>query len=275
MKAKILSPVLTLLVSQACFAGDAYQCPATSPIDAQHNRSGWYVGHYTPQTGSYVGAVGSTQTLSIKADSLVDTASAPHVWSQQANGDAGARLATGSVTISAPQADNLSSNLTGLNTVAPPWKSGAGTTEWPPATQQGALHAVIIQRNHMTAGAGSARRSHALSFAARYMEYRIAGSTDNVFDGISTGQLQLGGETLDVEIVTEYLVPGGWGDNDYCWRLFNNNNGFKGFEVQLRPIVHVLGRNLSLINNIPDIAGDYTGTIELSYGDISNSRYNY
>lgn len=261
-----------LTTTQYAQAGNAYQCDPTTPVDSLHNRSGWYIGEFTPQTGSYSGTIGSSQSLQVSANALINTAVAPHQWTQLANGDGTATLATGQVNLSSGITPTVNANLVGLNTQAPPWQTGAGDTQWPPSVQQGAMHGLIIQRNHLKSSAGSARRSHALDFARDYLEYRLVNSTDTTVDGTSRGQLVLGGETLEVEIVTEYLAPDGWGDNDYCWRLFNNNNGFKGFEVQLRPVVYILGQNLSLIADIPDIAGEYTGQIELAYDALPTSR---
>ncbi|MGB0865378.1 MAG: hypothetical protein ACPGSC_02655 [Granulosicoccaceae bacterium] len=265
-------PLFFILISNALYAGNAYQCSTTLPVDSLHNRSGWYVGHYTPETGSYSASIGSTQTLQVNADALINTAVSPHIWAQQASGGGQARLPSGSINLSLPNEASVSSNLVGLNTIAPSWQNGPGDTQWPQATVQGAMHALIIQRNHLKRNAGSARRSHAISFAQEYFEYRLVGSSDNTVDGVNRGQLLLNGQALEVELITEYLAPAGWGDNDYCWRLFNNNNGYKGFEVQMRPVLYVLGQNLSLIGDIPDIAGDYTGTIELAYDALPTSR---
>jgi|GEM_PF-3121058 len=271
-KSTISTLLLLVLASPSGMAANAYQCPSTTPVDSQHNRSGWYIGHYTPQSGSYAGSIATTQNLSIKADALINTASTAHQWSQSANGNASAKLATGSITMSAPYSNNVSSNLNGLNSVSPAWRSGPGETQWPAAVAQGAMHSIITQRNHLKSSANQARQSHAMNFVRANFEYRQVGSTDNVVDGVSQGQLLSGGELLDIEITTEYLTPDGWGNNDYCWRLFNNNNGMKGFEIQVRPVVHVLGQNLSLIENIPDIAGEYEGTIELAYDNLPSSR---
>lgn len=272
---KHVASLLTLALlatAQQAVAGNAYQCTPTTPVDSLHNRSGWYIGEFTPQTGSYSATIGSTQRLQINADALINTTINPHQWTQLSNGDGTATLATGTVDLSAGLNSTVNANLTGLNTLAPSWQIGSGDTQWPPSTRSGAMHALIIQRNHLKSSANSARRSHALNFVQDYLEYRLVNSTDTTVDGISRGQLVLGGETLEVEIVTEYLAPNGWGDNDYCWRLFNNNNGFKGFEVHMRPVVHILGQNLSLIADIPDIAGDYTGQIELAYDALPTNR---
>lgn len=272
---KIAATVLAFAlftIAQHTQAGNAYQCAPTTPVDSLHNRSGWYIGEYTPQTGSYSGTIGSSQSLQVNASALINTAVAPHQWAKLANGDGTAKLSTGSVNLSSGTNPTVNANLVGLNTLAPPWQTGAGDTQWPPSVHFGAMHALIIQRNHLKGGAGSARRSHALNFAQDYLEYRLVNSTDTTVDGTNRGQLILGGETLEVEVVTEYIAPDGWGDNDYCWRLFNNNNGFKGFEVQMRPVVYILGQNLSLIADIPDIAGEYTGQIELAYDALPTSR---
>lgn len=272
---KYAAPLLTLALlatAQYAAAGNAYQCPPTIPVDSLHNRSGWYIGEYTPQTGSYSATIGSTQTLQINASALINTTISPHQWTQLSNGNGTGTLATGSIDLSASLNPTVNANLIGLNTIAPSWQTGTGDTQWPPSTQSGAMHALIIQRNHLQKSAGSARRSHALNFAQDYLEYRLVNSTDTTVDGTSRGQLVLGGETLEVEIVTEYMAPDGWGDNDYCSRLFNNNNGYKGFEVQMRPVVYILGQNLSLIADIPDIAGEYTGQIELAYDALPTSR---
>lgn len=260
------------LQAGTALAGDAYRCPATQPVDSLHNRSGWYVGQYAPQTGSYAGAVGSSTTLRVRADALLNTSVGGHGWNQQASGDAQATLATSSVELDFQQQANVGATLTTLNTAAPTWATGAQDTQWPAASVQGAMHALIIQRNHLRASAGTARRSHALRYARDFFEYRLAGSSDSTVDGRNRGQLQLGSETLEVELVTEYLAPPGWGNNDYCWRLFANRHGYKGFEVQLRPVLYVLGRNLNLIGDMPDIAGDYSGRIELAYDALPSRR---
>ena len=261
-----------LATTQYAVAADAYQCPSTVPVDSLHNRSGWYIGEYTPQTGSYNATIGSTQSIEINASALINTTINSLQWTQLANGNGTATLATGSIDLSTGLSPTVNANLAGLNTLAPSWRTGSGDTQWPTSAPQGAMHAIIIQRNHLRSSANSARRSHALNYAQDYLEYRVAGSTDSTIDGINRGELVLGGETLEVEIITEYFAPDGWGDNDFCWRLFNNNNSFRGFEVQMRPVVYILGQNLSLIANIPDIAGEYTGQIELAYDALSTSR---
>ncbi len=253
-------------------AGNAYQCPNTLPVDSLHNRSGWYVGHYTPETGSYAGTVGSVQTLDIQASSLIDHTATAHTWLHNGSGDSVAILPSGTVNLSLPLGATANHTLTGLNTVAPAWSNTSAQTQWPPSPSTGAMHALIIQRNHLRSSAGSARRSHAIAFARDYFEYRFQNSTDTTVDGVSRGQLRSGSAVLDVEVVTTYSAPNGWGNDDYCWRLFNNNNGYKGFEVQMRPVVYVLGRNHSLAANMPDISGEYSGTLELSYDNLPSSR---
>ncbi len=264
--------IIVTLATQSGMAGNAYQCPATVPVDSLHNRSGWYVGEYTPETGSYSATIGSTQTITISSGALVDTASSPHTWSEDLLGNGEAVLSTGSVNFSQPSITSINTALTGLDTQSLLWSNDSSQTRWPAASYSGAMHALIIQRNHLKSSAGTARRSDALNYAQDYLEYRLVGSTDTVVDGVSQGQLTFGTETLDVEIVTEYFAPDGWGDNDYCWRLFNNNNGFKGFEVQIRPVIYILGEDHSQIANLPDLSGDYIGTLELAYDALSTSR---
>lgn len=253
-------------------AGNAYQCPNTLPVESLYNRSGWYIGQHSPETGSYAGTVGSMETLSIQANNLIDTAGTAHTWIQSGSGDSTGVLATGTVNLSMPATTTNYNTALSLDTVAPLWSSSSAQTQWPPTPSTGAMHALIMQRNFLKQSAGSTRRSDALNFARDNFEYRVRGSSDTTVDGINRGHLMLDGTALDIEIITEYRAPPGWGDNDYCWRLFNNRNGYKGFEVQLRPIVYVLGKDHSLAASMPDTAGEFEGTIELAYDTLPGSR---
>lgn len=270
MKYKALM-LAALLASHQSATASTYRCPHTVPIDSQHNRSGWYVGAYTPESGSYTNSISSTQTLQIKANTLFNSTSAPFLWSQQSNGNASATLPTGTTTLSTPIGSTTPASLVGLDAQSPGLQNNSSQSQWP-ATLQGALHALIIQRNHLKAPTSQSRSSHAIAFAKDHMEYRLAGSSDTVVDGVNRGQLVSATETLEVEIITEYFAPSGRGDKDYCKHLFNNQKSTKGFEVQMRPIIYVLGKNLSLLSTMPDQAGDYSGQIELSYDALPNYR---
>ncbi len=264
--------IASCLCSQGAVAGNAYQCPNTVPLESLYNRSGWYIGQHSPETGSYAGTIDSTATLSIQASNLIDESGTAHTWIHSTNGDAAGALPTGTVNLSMPLGTANYSAALSLDTIAPLWSTSSAQSQWPPTPSTGTMHALIVQRNFLRRSAGTTRRSDAMDFTQDHFEYRIQGSSDTTVDGVNRGQLTLGGATLDVEVVTEYRAPAGWGDNDYCWRLFNSNNGFKGFEIQLRPIVYVLGRDHSLAANMPDVAGEFQGTLELAYDSLPGSR---
>jgi len=258
--------VLTIVQSTSVYA---YRCPATVPVDAQHNRNGWYIGAYTPQTGSYAGTINSVRFLTLDADTLLQEDTANSNWST--SGDGALALSSGVTNVSVANVTQFTGNLVGLETRAPEWQRDLQVA-WPEANPHGAMHSIITQDNQLRFLGFIARSNDAMRFVRSHFEYRLAGSTDNEIDGRNLSQLQVDGETFSIEVVTEYFAPPGRGNTDDCTRLFHNRGRYKGYEIQLRPVVYAYGSNSGGTMLLSQLTENLQFTLQLDYDALPTNR---